>query len=140
MINKEWSPRVDPEISKQIESFKLDIKSDMPNERIAQMQLDVAMYAASLTDTIAQARFYEAKMSAEARRVLTQSFLSAEGTDRKRDAAAKTNPEVRVAESKAFEAEVVRKLLEDHKEDLILIHHSLKAMLRDKTEERKFQY
>src|SRR5690242_3070775 len=106
MINKEWQPKTDSDLAQQVDKLKLEVKSDMPVEKIVKMQLEVLMLASSLTSTIANARFYEAKMNAEARSVYTQSFLAAEGSDRKRDATAKATSAVRVAESKAFEAEV----------------------------------
>lgn len=138
MINKEWTPKADSDLAKTVDELKLQVKSDMPVEKIVKMQLEVLMLASSLTTTIANARFYEAKMNAEARSVYTQSFLTAEGSDRKRDATAKATATVRVAESKAFEAEVTRKLIEDYKEDLVAIHYAVRAMLKDRTEERKF--
>lgn len=140
MLNKEWTPKADSDLAKMVDDLKLQVKSDMPVEKIVKMQLEVLMLASSLTSTIANARFYEAKMNAEARSVYTQSFLTAEGSDRKRDATAKATASVRVAESKAFEAEVTRKLLEDYRTDLIAIHYSIRAMLRDKTEEKKYGY
>ena len=140
MIDKGWTPKTEPELQQRVDQLKLEIKSDMPVEKIVKMQLEVLMLASSLTTTIANARFYEAKKNAEARSAYTQSFLSAEGSDRKRDASAKAASEVRVAESIAFEAEVTRKLLEDYKEDLVAIHYSVRSMLRDRTEERKYQY
>lgn len=140
MINKQWTPKDDAEISNRVSELRLQVKSDMPVEEITRMQLEVLMLSSSLTTPIANARFYESKMNAEARSAYTQSFLSAEGSDRKRDATAKASSAVRVAESKAFEAEVVRKLLEDYKEDLTALHYSVRSMLKDRTEERKYQY
>lgn len=140
MIDKDWGPKDDPELTKKVQELKLQIKPDLPVDEIVRMQLEVLMFASNLTWTIAQARFFEAKKNAEVRSAYTESFLKTEGSDRKRDASAKAASPVRVAESKAFEAEVTRKLLEDYKTDLVAIHYALKTMLAAKTQEVKLGY
>lgn len=138
MIDKNWSPRDITNLQTQVTDLKVQVKADMPADEIIRMQLEVLLFASGLTQTINQARFYEAKMTSERNREFTRAFLSTIGSDRKRDAEAKSNPDVRVAESKAHEAEVYRKLLEDTKQDFLLIHYSLRAMLKDKTEEKRW--
>ena len=96
------------------------------------------MFAPGRTWTVKEARLYEARCVGEKNRAYTDAFLTAEGSDRKRDAEAKKAAKVRIAEAKSQEAEVYRKLLEDVKQDFLLIHYSLRAMLRDKTEEKKW--
>lgn len=138
MLNKNWSVKDVGSLQTQIADLKVQIKADIPLDEAIRMQLEVLLFATSLTETINHARFYEAKMSAERNREFTKAFLSTIGSDRKRDAEAKASPDVRVAESKAYEAEVYRKLLEDIKADFLLIHYSLRAILRDKTEEKRW--
>lgn len=140
MIDKEWTPKTDPNLRKKVNDLKLRVKPDMPIDDIIVMQLELLQFSSTLTWTIADARFYEAKTVAEAKGEYTRAFLTAEGSDRKRDAEAKANPQVRVAESKAFEAEVTRKLLEDAKADLVAIHYAVRAMLTDRTAEKKLGY
>ena len=123
-----------------MDELKIKVKPDMLVDDIIRMQLEVIQFASDLTWTIANARFYEAKLIGEAKGEYTRAFLTAEGSDRKRDAEAKANSKVRIAESKAFEAEVTRKLLEDTKADLVAIHYAAKAMLTDKTAEKRLGY
>lgn len=137
---KNWSPKDLSDLQTQVADLKILIKADMPSDEIIRMQLEVLLFATNLTQTINQARFYEAKMASDRNREFTKAFLTTIGSDRKRDAEAKANPDVRVAESKAHEAEVYRKLLEDVKQDFIAIHYALRAMLKDRTEEKKFAY
>lgn len=140
MIDREWTPKEVSGLKAQIDALKIRVKPDMPVDEIVRMQLEVLMYASSLTWPINQSRFYEAKMGSDKNRAFTKAFLMAVGSDRKRDADAKADGDVRVAEAKAHEAEVYRKLLEDTKQDFIAIHYALRSMLKDKTEEKKFGY
>ncbi|SRR6266702_4002281 len=140
LINKDWHPKDLEGFQGKVEELRLKVKPDLPVDEIVRMELEVLMFASSLTWPIAQARFYEAKMQGAAKNEYTRSFLTKEGTDRRRDAEAKASSEVRVAEVKAFEAEVSRKLLEDVKNDFVAIHYALKAMLSEKTSEKKFGY
>lgn len=140
MIKKDWEPKELGDLKEQVEKLKIQIKPDLPTEEIIRLQLEVLMFATSLSWPIAQARFYEAKMLKEFRHAQTTAFLLAEGSDRKRDAESKRNSEARVAETKFQEAEVIRKLLEDTKEDLVALHYGLRATLKDKTEEKKYGY
>lgn len=140
LLVKDWTPSDVGDLKSDVEKLKIRIKPDMLVEEIVRMQMEVLMFASGLTWPIAQARFYEAKMQGEKIREQTRAFLSAEGSDRKRDAEAKAAASVRVAESKAWEAEVSRKLLEDIKEDLTMMHYALKSMLNDKTQEKKYGY
>src|SRR5258708_34636358 len=139
MINKSWSPHDIGNIKSQVEDLKVKVKPNMPVDEIIRMQLELLILASSLTETISSARFYEAKSIGDKNRAYTNAFLLAEGSDRKRDTEAKRNPEYRVAENKSQEAEVYRKLLEDTKQDFLLIHYSLRAMLKDRTEDRKWE-
>ena len=139
MIDREWTPKDLGDIKEQADKLKIKIRPDMPVDEITRMQLEVLAFATGLTWPINQSRFYEAKMSRDKNRAYTQAFLSVEGSDRKRDAEAKMSGDVRMAEVKAHEAEVYRKLLEDMKEDFLKLHYSLRAMLKDKTEERRYE-
>lgn len=138
LIDKTWSPKMLGDLKTDVENLKIQIRPDLTNEEIVRMQLEVLVFASNLTWPINQSRFYEAKMAREKNRAYTTSFLSADGSDRKRDADAKSSGEVRVAEALAHEAEVYRKLLEDLKEDMLKLHYSLRATLKDQTEERKY--
>lgn len=140
MIDREWTPRdLGDDFKRKIDALKFKIKADMPADEIVRMQLEVLMYASSLTWPINQARFYEAKMGSDKNRAFTKAFLMAVGSDRKRDADAKADGDVRVAEAKAHEAEVYRRLLEDTKADFIAIHYSLRAMLKEKGDDRRWE-
>jgi flagellar biosynthesis regulator FlaF len=138
VIDREWSPKKLGDIKEQVEKLKLQIRPDLTTDEIVRMQLEVLVFASGLTWPINQARFYEAKMARDKNRAYTSVFLSAEGSDRRRDADAKASSEVRVAEALAHEAEVYRKLLEDLKEDMLKLHYSLRATLKDHTDERKY--
>lgn len=139
MIDREWTPKEVAGLKDEVDKLKIKIKADLPVDEIVRMQLEVLMFASSLTWPINQARFYEAKMASDKNRAFTKAFLMAVGSDRKRDADAKADGDVRVAEAKAHEGEVYRKLLEDTKEDFLKIHYALRAMLKDKTEEKRWE-
>lgn len=139
MIDREWTPRQIAGLQDQVEKLKLKIKADLPADEIVRMQLEVLLFASNLTGPVNQARFYEAKMQSDRSRAFTTAFLTTVGSDRKRDAEAKASGDVRVAEAKAHEAEVYRKLLEDTKADFIAIHYALKAMLKDKFDDRRWE-
>jgi len=139
MIDREWTPKEVAGLKDQVAKLKIKIKADLPVDEIIRMQLEVLMFASDLTWPINQARFYEAKMASDKNRAFTRAFLTTTGSDRKRDAEAKADGDVRVAEAKAHEGEVYRKLLEDTKEDFLKIHYALRAMLKDKTEDRKWE-
>ena len=139
MIDREWTPKEVAGLKDQVTELKVKIKADLPADEIMRMQLEVLLFASSLTWPINQSRFYEAKMSSDRNRAFTTAFLLATGSDRKRDADAKADGDVRVAEAKAHEAEVYRKLLEDTKEDFLKIHYALRAMLKEKTEDRRWE-
>ena len=138
-INREWTPKEVAGLKDEVEQLKIKIKADLPVEEIVRMQLETLLFASSLTWPVNQARFYEAKMASDKNRAFTKAFLLAVGSDRKRDADAKADGDVRVAEAKAHEAEVYRKLIEDTKQDFIAIHYALRAMLKDRTEDRRWE-
>ena len=138
-INREWSPKEVAGLKDEVEQLKIKIRADLTSDEIVKMQLETLLFASSLTWPVNQARFYEAKMSSDKNRAFTKAFLMAVGSDRKRDADAKADGDVRVAEAKAHEAEVYRKLLEDTKQDFIAIHYALRATLKDRTEDRKWE-
>jgi hypothetical protein len=138
-INRDWHPKEVAGLKDQVEQLKIKIKADLPVEEIVRMQLETLLFASSLTWPVNQARFYEAKMASDKNRAFTKAFLLAVGSDRKRDADAKADGDVRVAEAKAHEAEVYRKLIEDTKQDFIAIHYALRAMLKDRTEDRRWE-
>lgn len=138
LIDREWTPKEVVDLKSQVDKLKIQIKADLPADEIIRMQLEVLLFASSLTWPVNQARFYEAKMQSDRNRAFTTAFLTTIGSDRKRDAEAKAAGEVRVAEAKAHEGEVYRKLLEDTKEDFLKIHYALRAMLKDRVEERKW--
>lgn len=138
-IDREWTPKEVAGLKDQVEQLKIKIKADLPVEEIVRMQLETLLFASSLTWPVNQARFYEAKMASDKNRAFTKAFLLAVGSDRKRDADAKADGDVRVAEAKAHEAEVYRKLIEDTKQDFIAIHYALRAMLKDRTEDRRWE-
>jgi len=138
-INREWSPKEVAGLKDEVEQLKIKIRADLTSDEIVKMQLETLLFASSLTWPVNQARFYEAKMSSDKNRAFTKAFLMAVGSDRKRDADAKADGDVRVAEAKAHEAEVYRKLLEDVKADFIAIHYALKAMLRESTESKRWE-
>ena len=138
MLSPNWSPDKIGDLQKQVQDLKVKVKPGLPVDEIVRMQLEVLMFASGLTWTINEARFYEARCIGEMKRAYTDAFLTADGSDRKRDAEAKKAGKVRLAEAKSQEAEVYRKLLEDVKQDFLLIHYSLRAMLRDKTEEKRW--
>ena len=138
-IDREWTPKEVAGLKDEVEQLKIKIKADLPVEEIVRMQLETLLFASSLTWPVNQARFYEAKMASDKNRAFTKAFLLAVGSDRKRDADAKADGDVRVAEAKAHEAEVYRKLIEDTKQDFIAIHYALRAMLKDRTEDRRWE-
>lgn len=138
MIDRDWSPKKLGDIKGEVEKLKLQIRPDLTTDEVVRMQVEVLVFATNLTWPIAQSRFYEAKMARDKNRAYTQVFLTAEGSDRRRDADAKASSEMRVAEAMAHEAEVYRKLLEDLKEDMLKLHYSLRATLKDQTEERRY--
>lgn len=139
MIDREWTPKEIAGLKDQVDKLKIQIKADLPATEIIRMQLEVLLFASNLTWPVNQARFYEAKMQSDRNRAFTTAFLTTVGSDRKRDAEAKASGDVRVAEAKAHEGEVYRKLLEDTKADFIAIHYALKAMLKDKTEDKRWE-
>lgn len=139
MIDRDWTPKEVVGLKDQVIQLRIKIKPDLPSDEIVRMQLETLMFASGLTQTINQARFYEAKMQSERSRAFTTAFLTTIGSDRKRDAEAKAAGEVRVAEAKAHESEVYRKLLEDTKEDFLKLHYALRAMLKDKVEDRRWE-
>lgn len=139
MIDREWTPKEIAGLKDEVTKLRVQIKADLPADEIVRMQLEVLMFASGLTWPVNQARFYEAKMQSDRNRAFTRAFLVAVGSDRKRDADAKADGDVRVAEAKAHEGEVYRKLLEDTKEDFLKIHYALRAMLKDKVEDRKWE-
>jgi hypothetical protein len=122
----------------EVKNLRLKIHPNMPGEEIVRLQLEVLMFASSLTQTVNEARWYETRCSSEKQRAYTNAFLLAEGSDRKRDVEAKRDATVRVAEAKSAEAEVYRKLIEDIKEDYLKIHYALRAQLKDATEDKKY--
>jgi hypothetical protein len=140
MLNPNWAPTDLKDIQSEVAKLRVQVKSDLPVDEVIRMQLEVLMFASGLTQTVNEARWYEAKCVGESKRAYTDAFLLSEGSDRKRDAEAKKAGPVRIAEAKSQEAEVYRKLLEDTKQDFIAIHYALRAMLRDKTEEKKYGY
>ena len=125
------------ELQDQQRKLKVKIRPDLTADEATSMQLECIAFASELTWPIYQARLSEARKGATARHEYTKAFqLSNGGSDRKKDADAKANEEVRLAETVAYQAECERKLLEDMKQDFRELHHSLKAMLKDKTAER----
>lgn len=139
MIDREWTPKEIAGLKDEVTKLRIKIKADLPADEIIRMQLEVLMFASNLTWPVNQARFYEAKMQSDRNRAFTTAFLTTTGSDRKRDAEAKSSGDVRVAEAKAHEGEVYRKLLEDTKEDFLKIHYALRAMLKDKTEDKRWE-
>jgi hypothetical protein len=138
MLNPDWKPSDVRDLQEEVKKFRVKIKPNLPLDEILRLQLEVLMFASSLTQTVNEARWYETKCSSEKSRAYTDAFLLAEGSDRKRDAEAKRDQKVRIAEVKSAEAEVYRKLLEDTKEDYLKLHYALRAQLKDATEEKKF--
>ena len=139
-INREWSPKEVAGLKDEVEQLKIKIRADLTSDEIVKMQLETLLFASSLTWPVNQARFYEAKMSSDKNRAFTKAFLMAVGSDRKRDADAKADGDVRVAEAKAHEAEVYRKLLEDVKADFIAIHYALKSVLASHVQDQRVGY
>jgi hypothetical protein len=140
MLNKDWKPENVQDLKGQVEALKIKIKPELPAEEVTRMQLEVLSFASGLTWPVNESRLYETRCIGEKNRAFTNAFLTAEGSDRKRDAEAKSDSKYRIAEVKAQEAEIYRKLLEDVKQDFIAIHYALRAMLKDKTEEKKYGY
>lgn len=138
MLNQDWAPSSVKDLEGEVKKLRAKITTNLPLDEIVRLQLEVLMFASSLTQTVNEARWYETKCASEKNRAYTDAFLIAEGSDRKRDAEAKRNAKVRIAEAKSAEAEVYRKLLEDVKEDYLKIHYALRAQLKDATEEKKF--
>lgn len=137
MLNKDWNPNEVVGLQDEVKKLKLKISPNLPLDEVLRLQLEVLMFASSLTQTVNEARWYETRCSSETKRAYTDAFLLAEGSDRKRDAEAKKDYKVRVAEAKSAEAEVYRKLIEDVKEDYLKIHYALRAQLKQATEDYK---
>src|SRR5690348_6878631 len=112
MLNPDWKPSDVRDLQEEVKRFRVKIKPNLPLDEILRLQLEVLMFASSLTQTVNEARWYETKCASEKSRAYTDAFLLAEGSDRKRDAEAKRDQKVRIAEVKSAEAEVYRKLLE----------------------------
>ena len=138
MLNQDWKPSNVADLQEEVRQLRGKIKNNLPPEEIVRLQLDVLMFASSLTQTVNEARWYETRCASEKNRAYTDAFLLAEGSDRKRDAEAKRDQKVRIAEAKSAEAEVYRKLIEDTKEDYLKIHYALRAQLKDATEDKKY--
>jgi hypothetical protein len=127
------------EIRERCENLKIQIKQDLTPDEIIKMQLECIQLASSLTYPIYTSRMEEFKRGARARAAYTDKFLlSEQASDRKRDAEAKADPEVRGSEALAFKAEAERRYVEDLKQDFLQLHYSLRAMLKDATEERRW--
>ena len=119
-------------LRQKCDELKLKIHPNLTVDEISRMQLETLNFASSLTWPIYKARLREFRSQADARAAYTRKFLlSLETSDRKKEADAKSNDEVREEEEIAFSAEAERKLIEDLKEDFKTLHYSLRAMLKD---------
>lgn len=138
MIDFGWTPDRATSISRTWESIQAKAKSNMTVDEAIGLQLEFAAFASEITPLVANARMYEKRKVAEAKRAFhTALLLSKEGSDRKKDADAKNATAVRIAEGVADEAEIYRKLLEDMKDDAVRYHYAAKAVMKDSKEENR---
>lgn len=128
-------------VEQEFQEFRTKMRKDLPVDDIIKYQLEAVQKASSLTWDIYLARMEEGKKEAEARRVYTEKFqLSSGGSDRKKEADARADEEVRRAELLSFAASAELKFLEERRKDYLNLHYSLRAMLKDVSEERKWAY
>lgn len=129
------------EIETEFQDFRGKMRKDLPVDEIIKYQLEAIQRASTLSWAIYQARMEEGRKEATARYVFTEKFqLSTGGSDRKKEADARADQEVRAAELLHFAATAELKYLEERKKDYLNLHYALRAMLKDASEERKWAY
>lgn len=116
--------------------IRVKIGPNTTPEEATKLQLQVLQFATELTWPVNQARLLERQAEVEHKRAITNAFLNAEGSDRKRDATAKSDRDARIAEVKYVEAEAYRKLLEDLRDDGKMTHYALRAVMKNNVDDK----
>jgi hypothetical protein len=131
ILTKDWTPEgADDTIDQEFPASKLPADGKVSPDEAMRLQLVFQAKSERLVDAVAQALYHEEWRKFERDNAYTIAFLSSKGqSDRKKEADAKADPSVRIAETNLFRAKAYRKLLEDKLESCIRAHHALKAVV-----------